>query len=153
MRSSTEVEKYLLEKGTSPETTLQALERLKRSGIVDDIRFAQVWTENRSEFRPRSRRALRRELRMKGISDEVIDTTVDEMLPEEELAYQAGIKYARRLVGSDRFEFFRKLGGHLARRGFSYDTIKSVTTRIWNERELNYSKMDEIDSEEDEEER
>jgi len=139
MRSSIEVEQYLLDKGTSPETISQVFERLHRSGLVDDSRFARLWTDNRSEFRPRSRRSISRELRLKGISEEVIEKTLGEMLPEEDLAYQAGLKYARKLRDSDRYTFFRKLGGFLARRGFSYDVIKPTAARLWNEREDNYS--------------
>ena len=153
MRSSTEVEQYLLEKGTSPETISRVFERLNRSGLVDDHRFAQLWTDNRSEFRPRSRRSISRELRLKGIPEEVIAKTLSEMLPEEDLAYQAGLKYARKLIASDRYAYFRKLGGFLARRGFSYDVIKPVAARLWDEREDYHSNNPDISSEKDEEER
>jgi regulatory protein len=84
---------------------------------------------------------VRQELRLKGISDEVIESTLNEMLPEEELAYQAGVTYTRKITESDRFEFFRRLGGFLARRGFSYDVIKPVVTRIWEERASSHSKV------------
>ena len=150
MRSSNEVDHYLLEKGASQETIKSVLERLKRSGLVDDSQFARNWTENRSEFRPRSRRAIKRELHFKGISEDVIEKTLNEMPPEEELAYQAGAKYARKLIFSDRFEFSRKLSGFLARRGFSYDVIKSATARLWHERESKYSDEQDILRVEDE---
>ena len=153
MRSSTEVEQYLLEKGTGPEIISQVFERLNRSGLIDDSRFAQLWTDNRSEFRPRSRRSISRELRLKGIPDDVIENTLSEMLPEEDLAYQAGLKYARKLTDSDRYAFFRKLGGFLGRRGFSYDVIKPVASRLWEERENNNSNNPDFSSEKDIEER
>jgi len=63
------------------------------------------------------------------------------MLPEEELAYHAGVTYSRKLTESDRFEFFRRLGGFLARRGFTYDVIKPVVTRIWEEKASSHSKV------------
>ena len=72
-------------------------------------------------------------------ADDVIENTLSEMLPEEDLAYQAGLKYTRKLRDSDRYTFFRKLGGFLARRGFSYDVIKPIAARLWDEREENYS--------------
>jgi regulatory protein len=153
MRSSIEVEQYLLDKGTSSESVSQVFERLNRSGLVDDSRFARLWTDNRSEFRPRSRRSISRELRLKGIPEEVIEKTLSEMAPEEDLAYQAGSKYARKLIASDRYAFFRKLGGFLARRGFSYDDIKPVAARLWDERENSHSNNPDIESEKDEEER
>jgi regulatory protein len=151
MRSSTEVERYLAEKGTTPETISQVFERLNRSGLVDDSRFARSWTDNRSEFRPRSRRSISRELRLKGIPDEVIEKTISEMLPEEDLAYQAGLKYTRKLSVSDRYTFFRKLAGFLGRRGFSYDVIKPVAARLWDERKQINSNNSDVISENDEE--
>jgi regulatory protein len=155
MRSSTDVEKYLSKKAMHPEIINLTLDRLKRSRIIDDDLFAQEWTDNRSEFRPRSRRAIKQELRLKGIPDEVIESTLEEMLPEEDLAYQAGAKYTQKIHTSDRFEFFRKLGGFLARRGFSYDVIKPAVTRLWDEQDNNHSKIDDMysNSKEDEEER
>lgn len=153
MRSSSEVERYLLEKGTNSEIISGVVERLNRSGLVDDTRFAQLWTDNRSEFRPRSRRSLSRELRMKGITEEVIEKTLSEMLPEEDLAYQAGLKYARKLTEIDRYAFFRKLGGYLARRGFTYDVIKPVAARLWEERGSSVINNSASESEKDEEER
>jgi len=153
MRSSNEVEHYLLNKGTSQETISQVVERLNRSGLVDDSRFAQLWTENRSEFRPRSRRFISRELHLKGVSEEVIEETLNEMLPEEDLAYQAGLKYSRKLTDIDRNAFIRKLAGFLARRGFSYDVINPVTIRLWEEWEYNHSSDPDLAHEQDEEER
>jgi regulatory protein len=149
MRSSKEVERYLLLKGTSQETLSQVLGRLNRSGLVDDSRFAQLWTENRSELRPRSRRSISSELHLKGISEDVIAETLSEMLPEEDLAYQAGLKYSRKLIELDRYAFIRKLGGFLARRGFTYDVIKPVTIRLWDERENNPSLDPDLGHEED----
>jgi len=140
-KSSSEVEKYLSNKGTSQDTIQEVINRMKQTGMIDDNRFAQDWTENRSQFRPRSRRVVRQELRLKGIPDEVIEFTLDEMLPEDELAYQAGVKQANKLTKLDKFEFFHKLSGFLARRGFSYDVIKPVVTRIWEERDANHMKI------------
>jgi regulatory protein len=51
-RSVTEVEKNL-KKHETPENTIQkVIERLERNGMLDDRKFAKLWVENRSEFRP-----------------------------------------------------------------------------------------------------
>jgi regulatory protein len=90
--------------------------------------------ENRSEFRPRSRRALAFELRQKGLSDEVIEQALVEAAPaDEDLAYQAALKQARRWKDLEWPEFRRKLNGFLARRGFSYDIAAPVVGRVWAE--------------------
>ena len=132
-RTTTEIETKLTEKGFA-DTVIQAtLERLRANGMLDDNRFAQTWAENQSTFRPRGARALAFELRRKGVTDEVIAQTLEELPPEEDLAYQAGKKQARKLVNLERIVFRNKLSAFLARRGFSYGTITPVVSRIWTE--------------------
>jgi regulatory protein len=71
------------------------------------------------------------ELHRKGLNDEVIQPVLDEQVDEPALAREAARKYARRLAGLEWPEFRRKLGGFLARRGFSYDTLTPVVSEIW----------------------
>jgi regulatory protein len=138
MRSSKEVQQNLQEQGVSEEDIASVMERLQRSGLVDDVRFAQAWIENRSEYRPRSRRALTFELRQKGVSDEVIEEIFDQTGgADEDLAYQAACKQARKLKDLEWPDFRRKLGGFLARRGFTYDVIAPVVDRVWAEQGSN----------------
>jgi regulatory protein len=131
-RSSAEVRKNLEKHGYDPEVIEQVLERLGRSGLVNDGQFAQTWVDNRSEFRPRGRRLLSMELRQKGLDDEAIESALSE-LDEEELAAQAALKYRRKLQGLPKPDFRRKLAGFLARRGFGYDVIEPVLERAWQE--------------------
>ena len=62
-RSSAEIRQYLKRHEVMEPVIDEVLGRLDRAGLVNDERFAQNWIENRSEFRPRSRRALAFELR------------------------------------------------------------------------------------------
>jgi regulatory protein len=148
-RSAAEVRQNL-NKHNVPEPLIAAtLERLQRNGLVNDNAFARAWVENRSEFHPRSKSALRMELRRKGLSDEAIQSALEEGADEETLALDAARKYARRLTvrtgagaapsvsegrsSLERAEFRTKLSGFLARRGFSYSTIVPVVSQIWQE--------------------
>ena len=108
------------------------LDRLLRSGLVDDVQFAQTWVENRSTFRPRGRRALAVELRQKGLSDEAIDDALRD-LDEDTLAYQAALKGYRKYQRLDWQDFRQKMGAYLARRGFNYGVAKPVIERVWSE--------------------
>jgi regulatory protein len=101
--------------------------------LVNDTEFALTWVENRSEFRPRGQRALRMELRQKGLSEGVIQQALAD-LDEESLAYQAARKRAARLSQLEETDFKRKLQSFLARRGFAYETIYEVVNRVWDER-------------------
>lgn len=137
-RSEKEIRQNL-KKHEYPEDAVEhTLTRLRESRLANDNEFARAWVENRSAFRPRSRRALTMELRQKGLDEETVRQAVSEV-NEEALAYEAAQKWATRLKGPamnrslEWSEFRRKLSDHLARRGFPYSTVASVVTRIWNE--------------------
>ena len=110
----------------------EIIDRLKRGGLVNDATFADLWVENRSEFRPRGERMLRAELRLKGIPDEIISGVVED-LDETSLAAKAAKKKARRYRDLEWEEFRKKLYGFLARRGFHYGIISDVVTKVWEE--------------------
>ena len=132
-RSSAEVRQNLTKRGISDDLVEQTVTRLQQAGLVNDQEFASAWVENRNTFQPRSRSALRMELHRKGLNDEVIQPVLDEQVEEPALAREAARKYARRLASLEWPEFRRKLGGFLARRGFSYDTLTPVVSEIWKE--------------------
>ncbi len=130
-RSVDEIRKNLEKNEIPPETIAQTLVRLEELGLLGDAAFARAWVENRSTFRPRSKRALGLELRQKGIDQETIQSALDTVTDEEPLAMQAAQKQARRLARCDWPQFRQRLGGFLARRGFSYEVIAPVVRRVW----------------------
>lgn len=131
-RSESEIRKNL-QKHEIPESVIdETLERLRRDGLANDDQFARAWVENRSAFRPRSRRLMALELRQKGLDNEAAKSAL-EGVDDEALAYKAAQKRANRLKGLEWSEFRTKLSGFLARRGFSYSVIAPAVTRIWNE--------------------
>ena len=134
MRTTSELDKHLTKKGIEPPVIGQVIERLNENGMLNDEGFAKMWIENRSEFRPRSQRLLALELRRKGINSETIQNVIERTPPEDELAYLAAKKRIRRYEHLDWQDFQRKLGSHLARRGFSYSTIKPVVYKVWTEK-------------------
>lgn len=131
-RSEKEIRQNLKKHEYSEDAVEYALTRLRENRLANDNEFAQAWVENRSTFRPRSRRALTLELRQKGIDEETVKEAVAN-LDEEALAYETAQKRAPRLTSLEWGEFRKKLSEHLARRGFPYSVVTSVVTRIWNE--------------------
>ena len=68
---------------------LAVLEKLRQKKYLDDYAFSAWWIENRSQFRPRGKRALEQELYQKGIKAPVIKQVLLNEFPtekEEELA-------------------------------------------------------------------
>ena len=131
-RSESEIRQNL-RKHEIPEPVIEmTLERLREGGLANDNQFARAWVENRTTFRPRSRRLMAMELRQKGLNEEAVSSAV-ENVDDEALAYEAAQKRAVRFKGLEWNEFRKKLSDFLARRGFSYSVIAPVITRIWNE--------------------
>lgn len=119
-RSRQELQDALAAKGVPPETAAAVLDRFQTVGLVDDAAFADAWVESRQSTRGLSRRALRYELRQKGVADDLIAESLERLDPDTEL------EAARRLVGrklgaTRRLPAdvrFRRLTGLLARKGY-----------------------------------
>jgi regulatory protein len=67
-RSADEVRRRLCDAGYRDDLVKVTLARLTELGYLDDAAFARAWVESRDRTRPRGARALRDELRRKGIA-------------------------------------------------------------------------------------
>jgi regulatory protein len=131
-RSEAEIRRRLATAKVPEPAVAAVLERLRGAGLVDDKAFASYWVENRSTFRPRSKRLLAMELRLKGLSAEELKAALAEV-DDPSSAYVVAKQRAGRLRELEWVEFKQKLGAFLARRGFDYDTIEPVVARVWKE--------------------
>lgn len=131
-RSLEEVRRNLADKETPPAVIEAAMNRLTAMGYLDDEAFARYWVQSRGEFKPLSPRALRMELKQKGVPDAIINDVLGE-LDADSLAYRAALVQARKLRHPTRLAFRKKIGDLLQRRGFSYSTIRDVVERLMDE--------------------
>ena len=134
-RSREEVRRYLRRKETPPYIIEAALARLDRLDFVNDRAFVEFWVENRDKFNPRGSHALKNELRVKGVEQEIVDELVDGE-QDEQLALRAGRKKAlslARLPDMDYPTFRNRLGAFLQRRGFGYEDVTRAVKALWNE--------------------
>lgn len=138
--SKAEIRRRLERNGTPVDVTDDVLKRLDRAGLVDDEKFAQNWVENRTEFRPRGRRALAYELRSKGVHQEIIEKALDQ-IDDDHLAYEAAAKQAVKYRQLPLAVFRQKMFAFLARRGFSYETSAPVVDNIWKEQKGNQDEI------------
>ena len=77
-RSVSEVRRRLGGAGYRPDLVEGAIARMTELGMLDDEAFARAWVESRDRARPRGERAIREELRVKGIDRETVDLVVAE---------------------------------------------------------------------------
>ncbi|HLJ36547.1 MAG TPA: regulatory protein RecX [Ktedonobacteraceae bacterium] len=134
-RSRVEVRRYLKRKETPPAIIEAALAKLDRLNLTNDEAFTTFWIENRAQFSPRGERALKNELRQKGVERDIVDELVDDG-QDEELALRAGRKKAQslaRLPGMDLATFRTRLGSFLQRRGFGYAVVSRAVRMLWEE--------------------
>jgi regulatory protein len=121
-RSRIEVQRYLRGKSIAESVTADVIARLERANYLDDEAFARFWLENRERFKPRGQRALRHELRQKGVGDEIIAQVLREV-DDEASAWHAVEGRLSRWANLPADEFRKKVVGYLSRRGFDYSTI------------------------------
>ncbi|HTK05684.1 MAG TPA: RecX family transcriptional regulator [Ktedonobacteraceae bacterium] len=134
-RSHEEVRRYLRRKETPVELIDSVMQRLDRLDLVNDQNFASFWIDNREQFSPRGARALKNELRMKGVKREIIEEVVSDE-QDEERAQRAAEKKAHALIRQPNIDFatFRnRLGSFLQRRGFGYDITSRTVRTLWQE--------------------
>jgi regulatory protein len=144
-RSESEIRQNL-RKHEIPEAVIEeTIERLRLDGLANDKEFASAWVENRTTFRPRSRRMMTLELKQKGLDEEAIQSAMQDV-DDEASAYEAAQKRAARFKGLDWNDFRKKLSEFLARRGYSYSVIAPVVTRVWNEAHMNEQHYEEEDT-------
>lgn len=131
-RSADEVRRYLISKEVGQPVIAAVLERLQERAWLDDAEFARYWVDQRQRHKPMAARALRYQLRQKGVAELVIDEALDR-LDETDAAYRAAQLRLSRYRGQTPRAFRQKLGGVLMRRGFDAETIREVTLRCLQE--------------------
>lgn len=135
-RSRSEVETRLERAGYTVEIRAKVLERLRRLSYIDDRAFVAWWIDNRTQFSPRSIRALRQELRQKGVDSALIEQALTG-LDDDELALAAGLTRASRWQHLPREAFAKKMLGFLQRRGFNYSSARSAVDELWESELVN----------------
>ncbi len=96
------------------------LDRFTEVGLIDDAAFARAWVTSRQSGRGLARRALKAELRAKGVDGEVAEEAV--ALVDDQDEWEAARRLVQRRLPSlrrvDRVTAERRLAGMLARKGY-----------------------------------
>lgn len=127
-RSVAEVRRRLTEKQFDAQAIDEVIARLSRARLLDDEAFARYWLENRDAFKPRGSRALRYELRQKGVADSVIDVLLTDY-DESDAARRAALTQAHKLTRQCDYDIDvrrSKLLAFLNRRGFPFDIARDA---------------------------
>ncbi len=132
-RSEQELRQRLRQKGVEAPVIETLVQELARKDLLNDQKFAQYVATNRLVMRPTGVRALRDELRRKGVASTVAEAALtkatagyDEAAAARELAQRR----AGQMSGLPAATIQRRLFGLLQRRGFSSEVVYRVVREV-----------------------
>jgi regulatory protein len=119
-RTRAQLASTLQERGVPDDVAARVLDRFEDVGLIDDRTFARMWVQSRQVSRGLAPRALRAELRRRGVADELVDEALSDVDLEAQLVAARAIaeRKARSLRGLPRQTQVRRLSGALARKGY-----------------------------------
>lgn len=136
-KTSKQLKDKLLDKECPEEIADEVLQRYAELNLIDDERFAHSWVVARARSRGLARGAIRRELRTKGIEDEVAAQALEQIDDEAEETRARELvrtKLRPASMGLDRDKALRRLVGMLGRKGYHGSMAFKVAREEWEER-------------------
>lgn len=117
------------------DTIEMVLYKLEKERLLDDEAFARDWAASRARSQI-GRSRIKQELRMKGISAEMAEITLEEL--DEEEGDEAAVALARKLLKrysreADERKAMQKLLMAMARRGYGYEESKQAVEKAIEE--------------------
>lgn len=135
MHSASELRTKLRQKGYEIEMIDQVISELKEKNYLDDSEFASVFVEEKFKSKMWSERKLKSELIKKGVSSSVISDVLSKKFSEED-DYNNAITVALKKYkilqerNLDLQTTKKKLISFLNTRGYNYETIKQVCSKL-----------------------
>lgn len=132
-RSVYEIRSRLKLKGYADTLIEDVVASLEQAGDLNDERFAIFWVESRMHMNPAGDVVLKHELKVRGISDDIIEAVLAEKAEkydEYELALSMARDRFERLKKLDRRKATKRIYDYLLRRGFKYDNIRRVIENL-----------------------
>ncbi|MGZ9159870.1 MAG: regulatory protein RecX [Candidatus Limnocylindrales bacterium] len=143
-RSVSEVRRRLGGAGYRTDLVDGAIARLTELGMLDDEVFARAWVESRDRARPRGERAIREELRVKGIDRSTVEAVLQDrreggVMDAGDGRVDADGAAAERLIAkhlrglariADPRQRRQRAYALLARNGFDPDTCRAAAATV-----------------------
>lgn len=105
----------------------EVIEKLKEQGLIDDKKFVELYIKDRLLLKPKGEKMLKKELKAKGIKDDLIDDYFqNNSIDEEKIAKELLKKRWSRFQNLDINKIKEKAFRFLLSRGFSYEVVKKT---------------------------
>ena len=127
-RSVEELRRRLELKRYPADIITDVIESFRKQGLLDDEKYARLFASARVYGRPAGKRQIELELKRKGLSESVVQKTLEGMkdYDEKKAARDLVSKRFERMTGVSSEKRKSRLFGFLKRRGFGSDVIFSV---------------------------
>lgn len=127
-RSRAQLEQKLAQRGCTQDVAAAVLDRMTEVGLVDDEAYAQMLVRSQRAGRGLARGALARELRNKGIDDDLADEALVSISDADERDRARALvdKKLRAMHGLGVEVQTRRLAGMLARKGYTSSLSRVV---------------------------
>src|SRR5699024_8866913 len=130
-RSEKEIFDKLNSKEYPDKLIYQAIDYLKSKGYINDREFARSFLQDKTNINKYGPIKIKNQLKLKGISNTIIDEIVDMDRDDEyQMSLELASKRISRYKNEERSAIYRKLGGYLQRRGFSYEVVNQVLKEL-----------------------
>lgn len=130
-KSRAELFSHLIKRGVESDIANGVLDELELQGLLNDLEFANIWSESRQRQKKLSKRVIASELRTKGVSQDVIDEVIAKI--GDDLEYQTAFNLAEKKYRSCSHlpseKIYTRISSLLNRKGFN----SAITSKIIRE--------------------
>jgi regulatory protein len=127
--SRVQLSRKLAKRGFDARVVDAVLDDLAAARLVDDARYARTWIESRLRRHPEGRAALSAGLARAGVSREIADRCLSELLDENSAILEDAVAAAAEKIQRSRVLDPSDLRRKLAARGFAYGLIRKYLER------------------------
>lgn len=126
-KTSFELKKKLKKKDFSNNSIDKVIDFLKSYNLIDDRAYVRAFVLDKSNLSLWSKAKIRYKLKVKFISDELIDEFLDQISDEDEYEKALSLAKRRKNLGHDKDKVFK----YLANRAFSFSIIQNVLGELF----------------------
>ena len=129
-RSVFEIKTRLQKKGYESDIIEQVIKELNSFKYLDDEAFAESYINDRMNFRPCGRFIIKKELKERGVEENIIERKIEELISVEQEIESAGklaMQKSKSISGKiEKNKVIQKVKAYLQSKGFSFDVINQA---------------------------
>ncbi len=129
LRTSFELKEKLRELGYEEATINKVINDLTEIDYINDYKYAVKYITEKTKLKPKSIKLLAMELDYKGIPDDIINSVIEELSPDDDEVALGLLK--KRYSKFKEFDeiLIKKMKSYLAGKGFNYNQISKAISK------------------------